>query len=99
MDKTRIVKFLDSLEERGIMAADQQVVVLRAETDDLGAASNSQVCVNRSVESCGGTDNHNAKCTNIGKAACVGSSNDFCENKLSDTVVSNLQTDSCKGGT
>lgn len=98
MDRSRIIKFLDSLEERGIMAADQQTIVLHAEINELGAASNEKTCINRSAESCGGGDNYNANCTNIGKAACSGSSNGVCENKLSDTVITNLQPNSCKGG-
>ncbi len=98
MNKTRIIKFLDSLEERGIMAADQQSVVLRAEIDDVVAGSNLSSCTNRSAESCSGKDNYNAECTNIGKVACAGSTNNVCENQLVDSTVKNLQTQSCKGG-
>lgn len=96
MDKARIIRFLDSLEERGIMTADQQAVVLRTENEDVVAGSNLSTCTNRSAESCTGNDNYNAKCTNIGKVACAGSTNNVCENTLIDSIVTNLQIDSCK---
>ncbi len=99
MDKNRIIKFLDSLGERGIMAPGQQSVVLRAEMNDVVAGSNLLTCTNRSAESCTGKDNANNKCTNIGKDACAGSTNNECDNPLVDTTITNLLILACKSGT
>ncbi len=97
MNKERIVKFLDSLEERGIMAANQQSVVLQSKEDDVVAGSNKSACQNSLYESCGGSDNYNSKCINEG-IACAGSLNDGCTNKPAGTIITNKLTTGCKQG-
>lgn len=93
MNKDRIVKFLDSLERCGIMAADQQSVVLQPVKDDVIAGSNSKNCLNKTVDSCKGVNEH---CTNQGKA-CADSVNDVCINSQSGSSSTNVSTTSCRG--
>ena len=88
MDKNRIIQFLESLESQGIMAADQQSMVLRSEFDTMGG-DDEKPRVNRSYKMCG-KGKFNSNCTNIGNA-CAGSSNDKCINEASDTD----STDNC----
>ncbi len=98
MDKKRIVKFLDSLEERGIMAADQQSFVLRPiEEDAVGCGSNKGGCSNSLYGSCGGSGTFNEKCINEG-IACSGSTNDGCTNKPASIIDTNKSTVDCKSG-
>lgn len=89
MDKNRIIQFLDSLEKQGIMAADQQSLVLRPEYDVLGG-DGEKPRVNRSYEACG-KGKYNVNCTNVGKLSCAGSNNDKCVNTGADTD----STDNC----
>ncbi len=93
MNKDRIVEFLDSLERRGIMAADQQSVVLQPAKDDVIAGSNSKSCLNKTIDSCKGV---NERCTNQGKA-CADSINDVCINSGSSSGSTNVSTTSCRG--
>lgn len=97
MDKKRIVKFLDSLEERGIMAADQQSFVLRPIEEDAVGGSNKGGCKNSLYESCGGSNTFNEKCINEG-IACSGSLNDGCTNKPASIFDTNKSTVDCKSG-
>ncbi len=92
MNKTRIIKFLDSLEERGIMAADQQSVVLRAEMNDVVAGDNAMSCSNESPDTCRGANGH---CVNSG-SACTGALNATCINVPSGDVKKNVSTEACK---
>lgn len=78
MNRNRIIQFLDSLEEQGIMAADQQTLVLRSEFDTLGG-DDEKPRINRSYETCG-KGKFNDRCTNIGRLSCAGSNNDKCVN-------------------
>ncbi len=93
MNKDRIVEFLDSLERRGIMAADQQSVVLQPAKDDIIAGSNNKSCLNKTIDSCKGV---NERCTNQGKA-CADSINDICINSGSSSGSTNVSTTSCRG--
>lgn len=97
MDKNRIIKFLDSLEERGIMAPGQQSVVLQTKEDDVVAGSNLGACKNSSYETCGGSDNFNDKCINYG-VACAKSLNDGCTNKPASVLDTNKLTEGCNTG-
>ena len=94
MDRNRIIKFLDSLEEQGILAPGQQSVVLQTKEDDVVAGSNKAGCSNETYESCGGSDNYNSQCKNYG-VACAGSKNDGCTN---GTIVTNKSVLECKQG-
>lgn len=96
MDKTRIVKFLDSLEERGLITANQQSIVLRPKDGDVLAAGTNTGCINGSLKSCSGSDNANMKCTNMGDA-CANSMNSTCINSPGGTVDTNMSTSSCGG--
>lgn len=95
MDKTRIVKFLDSLEESGLMAANQQSIVLRPEMDNVTGAGLNDICTNNVSKSCTGSDIHNSSCVNKGDA-CAGSMNQNCINAPADSQSKNLSTESCK---
>lgn len=96
MDKTRIVKFLDSLEERGLMTANQQSILLRPKDGDVLAAGTNAGCVNENPASCSGSGDTNSKCTNIGNA-CANSMNYTCINSPGGTVNTNMSTSSCGG--
>lgn len=95
MDKTRIVKFLDSLEESGLMAANQQSIVLRPEMDGVTGAGSNKGCANALAKSCGGSGNTNYRCTNSGDA-CEGSVNQDCINAPAGTIGTNYSTTMCK---
>ena len=96
MDKTRIVKFLDSLEELGLMTADQQSIVLRPKDGDVLAAGTNEGCTNRYFKSCSGNGDTNTRCTNMGDA-CANSMNSTCINSPGGTVDTNMSTGSCGG--
>ncbi len=94
MDKTRIIKFLDSLEERGLMTANQQFAVLRSDADDVVAAGTNAGCINKNLKSCSG--NINSRCTNFDDA-CGDSMNETCINASGGTIGTNKTTGSCGG--
>ncbi len=96
MDKTRIVKFLDSLEERGLMTANQQSIVLRPEDGGVLATGTNAGCVNNNAKSCSGSGDTNTRCTNMGDA-CANSMNYTCINPPGGSVGTNVSTESCGG--
>lgn len=95
MDKNRIVNFLNSLEERGLLTTNQQSVVLKKEADAVVAAGPNSGCTNSLAKSCGGIGTSNTQCINKGDA-CAGSMNDACFNKPADTGNTNMSTQSCR---